>query len=147
MALRNTPEQDLIDSFVSQLKKGEIYQSFELLHCNCNSKNYADIEFETLKEHWVIEAKSNKSGDAHNSAHKIFGELLKETGRNRDNVAKKIKYGILIPDFKFYQNKFRKINPDKYIGFGKLIPIDTVFVLADEKINRYSWKEFIEIEP
>lgn len=28
MALRNTPEQDLIDSFVSQLKKGEIYQSF-----------------------------------------------------------------------------------------------------------------------
>ena len=79
-----TPEQDLINDFVQHLRT---HQDPEirielLLNSNCKSKRLADVEFKSAKGlHWVIEAKSDDSKDKHNTVHKIFGELLKETGR------------------------------------------------------------------
>lgn len=94
-------------------------------------------------QHWVIEAKSNDSSDAHNTIHKIFGELLKETGKdNRD----KCKYGILIPEnaLNFYSRLFQEIKREKYIGFGDLIPIESVFLYASSGVKFLSWEELFD---
>jgi hypothetical protein len=137
------PEQDLIDSFISALQEQDEdkFKIRSLINKNCKSKKYADVEFITLsRTHWVIEAKSNDSSDAHNTAHKIFGELLKETGKeNRNNC----KFGILIPEEakKFYSKKFQGISKSKFSGFGKLIPIETVFSYGHSGIGTMSWEE------
>ena len=83
-----SPEQNLIDLFVEALNQHENEEiKIKILHNkSCRSQTFADIEFTSASGmRWAIEVKSNDSKDAHNTAHKIFGELLKETGReNRD---------------------------------------------------------------
>jgi hypothetical protein len=96
------PEQDLIDAFVEALRASADHEiSFDTLYNkNCKSKTYADIEFKSKSNvHWVIEAKSNDSSDAYNSVHKIFGELLKETGRtSRNNFKHTVLKEKVFPD-------------------------------------------------
>ena len=79
-----TPEQDLVNEFVQHLHAhlDEAIRIKSLLNSNCKAKKLADVEFKSATGlHWVIEAKSDDSKDKHNTVHKIFGELLKETGR------------------------------------------------------------------
>lgn len=137
-----TPEQDLIDEFVGHLKS---YDDDNLcistvINSNCRSKKFADVEFESkARLHWVIEAKSNDSKDRHNTVHKIFGELLKETGRtNRSNC----RHAILIPDgaVGFYSRAFQSIDREKFIDFGTLIPIDTVFTSNSDGVRQLTWQ-------
>ena len=69
------PEQELVDRFVkvwgAKVKKW--------INTRCKSRKHADVEFLTHEnEHWVIEAKSNDSGDAYNTVHKLYGEHLKK---------------------------------------------------------------------
>ena len=137
-----SPEQDLIDEFVEHLRKeqNDNICITKLINTNCRSRKFADIEFESkAKLHWVIEAKSDDSGDKHNTVHKIFGELLKETGRtNRSNC----RHAILIPEsaVEFYSRAFQSIDRKKFIGFGKLIPVDTVFTSSAAGVKLLNWK-------
>ena len=141
-----TPEQDLIDQFVDHLLQhdNDELRIEKLINSNCRSKKYADVEFESkAKLHWVVEAKSNDSKDKHNTVHKIFGEVLKETGRtNRSNC----RHAILIPDdaVEFYSRAFQSIDRSKFIGFGKLIPIDKVFTSSANGIRHLTWQELYD---
>ena len=138
---RNTPEQDLIDSFVYALVRHDDpeIKLQDSINTNCRSKKYADIEYRSASgRHWVIEAKSNESGDAHNTVHKVFGELLKETGKkNRDNA----KFGILLPEtgILFYSRKVQQIDRARFIGFGELIPVESVFIFGESGIRQIEW--------
>lgn len=152
--MNKNPEQNLIDKFRSLLKGKDNDFSVDIeINFNCKAHKKADIEYISKSgDHFVIEAKSHHSKDAYNSVHKLFGELLKETGRLRDT--KKIKYGILIPKdeynekngITFYRECFRKINRTKFIEFGKLIPMSYVFVCSQESsyIDIYTWANFYE---
>ena len=135
------PEQDLIDEFVAHLRNhvddniriGTLYNS------NCRSKSFADIEFESIsKLHWVIEAKSDDSKDRHNTVHKIFGELLKETGRANREMCR---HAVLLPEsaILFYSRAFQSINREKFLGFGALVPIDTVFLFGPAGVEQVAW--------
>lgn len=140
------PEQDLINAFVESLQNDTNNDICidTLYNKNCKSKTCADIEFKSKAGlYWVIEAKSNDSTDAYNTVHKIFGELLKETGRtNRAEC----KYAILIPEnaINFYSRLFRCIRREKFIGFGRLIPIDTVFTFGDSRVGKITWVELYD---
>jgi RNA recognition motif-containing protein len=142
-----TPEQDLINQFMEHLKNHESdeFKVSKVINKNCKSKTYADIEFISASNlHWVIEAKSDNSKDRHNTVHKIFGELLKETGRdNRNNC----RYAILIPSdsIQFYSQAFRSINRNKFIDFGHLIPVDYVFTSDEKAINQVPWEQFYDV--
>jgi len=141
-----TPEQDLIDQFVSHLQQhaDESVRIDSIINSNCKSKKFSDIEFRSkAKLHWVIEAKSDDSKDKHNTVHKIFGELLKETGRtNRSDC----RHAILIPDSAvvFYSRAFQSIDRQKFLGFGKLIPIDTVFTSSVNGVRQLTWQSLYD---
>lgn len=141
-AKRRTPEQDLIDQFVGHLNVhvDDDLKICEIFNHKCKSKTRADVEFRSVSNiHWVIEAKSNDSADQHNTVHKIFGELLKETGRTG---RPDFRHAILIPldSVNFYSRAFQSIKREKYLGFGKLIPIDTVFTSSISGITQLSWE-------
>ena len=138
--MNNKPEQELIDSFIKYMKK--IHQNkFKALNCNCKSHDNPDIKYRLNNETWAIEAKSYGTKDSPNAIHKVFGELLKETGRNENT-----KIGLLIPKTgaEYFRKGFRRIKKEKYIGFGKLIPVSIVFVFdaENEALEKYSWEDF-----
>jgi len=141
-----TPEQNLIDAFVSSLQAHDNLdlKIDRLINCRCKAKKWADIEYISASgSHWVIEAKSNDSSDAHNTVHKIFGELLKETGReSRENS----KISVLIPEsgVSFYSRLFQSINREKFLRFGKLVPVQCVFTFGSSGIGQISWKELYD---
>jgi hypothetical protein len=140
------PEQELIDTFVDAMHghdHGEL--KIAVLHNkNCKSKSLADIEYTSEAGiRWVIEAKSHDSGDKHNTVHKIFGELLKETGRtNRVDC----RHAILIPQdgLAFYSRAFQSIAREKFVGFGKLVPIETVFIFGSSGVSQFSWENLYD---
>ncbi|PSW08300.1 hypothetical protein C9J01_24325 [Photobacterium rosenbergii] len=141
-----SPEQDLIDGFISSLSRIEDadYRIQTLINSNCKAKKFADIEYVSHSgQRWAIEAKSNDSKDAHNSVHKIFGELLKETGRNE---IQERSIGILIPldAIAFYSRLFQAIDRDKFIRFGTLIPVKSVFAYGDAELKMMSWPELYD---
>ncbi|SDY89133.1 hypothetical protein [Nitrosomonas halophila] len=141
-----SPEQGLIDEFVAHLKqhKDDNLRIETVINTSCKSKNYADVEFRSAANlHWVIEAKSDESKDRHNTIHKIFGELLKETGKtSRSDCC----YAILIPESAvgFYSRAFQSIAREKFLGFGELIPIDTVFTSSATGIGQLSWESLYD---
>ena len=140
------PEQNLIDAFCEALQESSNHEiCIDTIHNNnCKSQTRADIEYMSKSGiTWIIEAKSNDSSDAHNTVHKIFGELLKETGRTSQA---NFKHAVLIPEngINFYSRLFQSINRDKFIGFGKLIPIDTVFTFGNSGIAQMTWEELYD---
>jgi len=145
--MNNSPEKNLVTAF-----KSAIYACNDIdlkpiqeFNFNCRSKKYADIEFiSTSDSHWIIEAKSHKSKDAHNSVHKIFGELLKETGRARNHGL--YKFGVLIPidGRNFYSRLFSVIPKEKFIAFGNIIPVSAIFCLGEGEFVAYDWSSFYD---
>ena len=141
-----SPEQDLIDSFVESLKSNANLniQIDEIFNKNCKAKKFADIEYVAKNgQRWAIEAKSNDSKDAHNSVHKLFGELLKETGRDK---REQILIGILIPEssISFYSRLFQSIDRNKFIKFGELIPVKCVFTFGQSGVLTRTWTELYD---
>ena len=147
--MSNQPhEQNLVDGFVQQIRhivEGQ-GNNLHLHNCSCKSRTFADIEF-TLPsgQRWAIEAKSHESTDQYNTVHKLFGELLKETGReNRVNC----KFAILIPEdgIDFYHKHFTKIDRCKFFGFGWLIPVRTMlsYNRINNSIKYTSWDGFYD---
>lgn len=134
-------EQELIDYFVAvlQIHSDNEIRIAMLQNKNCKSKSFADIEFKSVAGiHWVIEAKRHNSSDRHNAVHKIFGELLKETGRiNRVGC----KHAVLLPEdgIMFYSRAFQSIDRGKFLEFGELIPVHTVFYFGSSGIGRLTW--------
>lgn len=146
MTTRRYPEQSLIDLFVEHLRKSTDPRISikSLLNKNCRSKKLSDVEYISQDDtHWVIEAKSDDSGDKHNTVHKIFGELLKETGRDKRHNNK---YSVLIPEASvaFYSRAFQAIHRDKFLAFGALIPVDSVFLCGSDGIRTISWADLYE---
>ena len=141
-----TPEQNLIDAFVESLRNhaDEHLRLKELHNSSCKARKFADIEYTSNSgARWAIEAKSNDSKDAHNTVHKIFGELLKETGRaNRNGCL----VGLLIPEDakSFYSRLFQSINREKFIEFGRLIPVNIVFTHGASGISNITWAELYD---
>lgn len=139
----NSPEQALINQFIGHLKttndnKLAIKRLFNL---DCRNKKYADIEFVSKAGiHWAIEAKSEKSSDKYNAIHKLFGELLKETGRDRQNECY---YGVLISSeaAPFFSRLLQAINKTKFENFGLLIPVNTVFLSNSLGMQQITWLE------
>ena len=45
----------------------------------------------------------------------------------------------------FYKKHFREINKDKYIQFGKLIPINDIFIfdINKKELVKKTWSKFI----
>ncbi len=141
-----SPEQKLIDLFIQTLNNhSESQLQIETLHnSNCKSKTFADIEFLSKEgDTWAIEAKSNDSSDKYNSVHKLFGELLKETGRNNRDSAN-ICLLISNESKSFYSRLFQSIKRNKFIEFGNLIPITHVFTLDSSKISTLTWTELYD---
>ena len=142
-----SPEQDLIDEFVVHLRNhvDDNIRIAELYNSNCRSKQFADVEFESItKLRWVVEAKSDNSKDKHNTVHKIFGELLKETGRiNRA----KCRHAVLLPESatEFYSRAFNSIDREKFLGFGVLIPIDTIFLSGPSGVKKLTWAGLYDV--
>ena len=135
-------EQDLIDLFVESLQS-QVSKDIEIkiIHNKkCRARNFADIEFISKTGIlWLIEAKSNESSDAPNTVHKIFGELLKETGReNRSDF----KIALLIPEGskEYYSKAFQAIKKEKFIKFGELIPVEIVFTFGASGVDTISWE-------
>ncbi len=136
-----SPEQDLIDAFIAQVEthSNPEYTVKTLHNKKCRAKKFADVEYIAVSgTHWVIEAKSHDSKDKYNTVHKIFGELLKETGKaNRANC----KYGVLLPAEAegFYGTAFQSIAREKYIKFGDLVPVSAVFLVGTSGLRVESW--------
>lgn len=138
-----TPEQDLIHAFVAALEahEDERLAIAHLRNCSCKAKHHADIEFHSKSGvHWVIEAKSHDSKDKHNTVHKIFGELLKETGRSDRGTCK---FAVLIPEeaVHFYSRAFQSIAREKFLAFGSLVPVESVFTFGDAGVGEISWED------
>ena len=137
-----TPEQDLVKQFIKHITNHSDHslKIKEVVNTNCKARKFADVEFiSTTGLSWVIEAKSNESKDKHNTVHKIFGELLKETGRtNRSDCC----HAILIPDsaVNFYSRAFQSIDRKKFLKFGEIIPIDTVFSSGEAGVSQLIWE-------
>lgn len=153
------PEMELINKFREILCYHEYVDTNVRSHFgdNKNKHDLADIEFLNKKgEYLVLEAKSHNSGDAYNTFHKVFGELLKERGKNnaeRKNYSDVLKLGILIPEdpgtrgkggIDFYRKHFRNIPSSLFLGFGQLVGAEYIFVCSEEqsRIQIYSWKGF-----
>lgn len=146
------PEKELVDKFKDIIINSDSkFQISNEINFNCRSKKYADIEYQIPSgELLVIEAKTHKTSNASNSAHILFGDLLKETGRKRDYA--NIIYGLLIPKDNynkkngddFYRDSFNKIDKCIYQKFGEIIPVSYVFVCDNKKqqIEVYSWMGF-----
>ena len=145
-------EQVLIDAYWKHIKTNQL----RLINKKCRSKDYSDLEYIDIENNirWRIEAKSHMSKDRHNAVHKLFGELLKETGRlfSSEN---ELKYGLLLdgrycPDINisgkdFFEKYFKCINTEKYKKFGLLIPINDIIVydVNMNNVKNYNWNSFI----
>jgi len=139
-------EQDLVDIFVDRMTTHpEADLCIQTLHnSGCGAHAYADVEFTSRSGVlWAVEAKTHESQDRHNTAHKLFGELLKETGRGRDGQPQ---FAVLIPTtaIDFYSEKFQAIDRRKFIDFGKLIPVRTVFACDRAGVIQLSWEELYD---
>lgn len=145
---RKQLESELVNSFVEYLKSKNI----EVLNSNCRNKNFADIEYKKGNVLYRVEAKTHLSEDKHNAVHKLFGELLKMTGyENPEN--QEIKYQVLIDGrknektnedaFEYFSESYSKIPEDKFLSFGKLIPVDKIIVFnPEEKTEKeYNWSD------
>lgn len=144
-------EQTLVNCFIEAARSDQTDNVFRLKHIvnqSCKSKKFADIEYTSLANiHWVIEAKSYVSKDRHNAIHKLFGELLKETGRNRSGI--NLQYGVLLPaeGLEFFGKGFAAVPRKKFVAFGALIPISKIFYVEGSRIKHLNWAQMHGYKP
>ncbi len=139
-------EQPLINEFVSALQRAQDPRlSISEVHNQiCHCREYADVEFTaTSGARWAIEAKYGAPANISNEVHKLFGDLLRETGReNRQNC----KIGLLLHQRteRFFRCGVSRINRQKFIAFGRLIPVRSVFVLSPLRVICKTWEQFYD---
>ena len=137
-------EQCLIDSFICALRRVQDPDlAIQCIHNkSCKSQIFADVEFTAMSgQRWAIEAKYGARSNKSNEVHKLFGNLLRETGReHRQNC----KIGLLLHQQmeNYFRNGVNCIARPKLAQFGCLVPIQAVFVLAPPVIKIKTWLEF-----
>ena len=142
-------EQRLVDSFICALRRVQDRDlSIQRIHnSNCKSRTFADLEFIAMSgQRWAIEAKYGAPSNKANEVHKLFGDLLRETGRDhRQNC----KIGLLLHGQRenYFRNGVRRISRQKFARFGQLVPVQAVFVLCPlfpPVIKIAAWLEFYD---
>ena len=141
-------EQCLIDCFVCALRRVEDCNlSIRCIHNDkCKSRTFADVEFTASSGvRWAIEAKYGAPQNKANEVYKLFGDLLRETGReNRRDC----KIGLLLHHEMegYFRDGVRRIDRQKFIRFGRLVPVEAVFVFAPTGVTCKNWTEFYDQE-
>lgn len=153
--MRKQKEQELVDGYCKFLEQDE---SIKILNKNCKSKNHADIEYTKDNCLYRIEAKTHLTGDIYNAIHKVFGELLKMTGY-KNPEKQEVKYQLLFDGrknekgkdaFDYFSDAYSKIPKDKFLSFGKLIPVDKIIIFnCEQAVNKdnpkeSTWNEIVE---
>jgi len=167
-------EADLIDAFRQfVVSKGLVSEAH--CHFSGDSDDCADVELtleaagwpKNFPRHLLIEAKSHHSTDAPNTINKIFGQLMKETGKHcatRVRRARSYKLAVLVPadsahwtgsngkrhrqpgGLVYYQSGFRRIDRRVYIEFGALVEVAYVLLysISDASLAVYDWVDFYD---
>ena len=94
-------------------------------------------------QRWAIEAKIGAPDNRANEVHKLFVNLLRETGRaHRQNC----KIGLLLHHETegYFRNGVNRIDREKFIPFGSLVPVEAVFVLSPQYFTFKTWMEFYD---
>lgn len=150
--MNETALVELVRKCLSGSTGDERFRIKTAINFNCKAKSRADIEYVSESGvHLVVEAKSHHSEDRHNGAHKLFGELLKESGRRRETKSP-IVYAIALTGdpyagtrgVDFYRGKFAEIDSDVFCAFGVLANCKYVFVAFErpQRVEVYSWTGF-----
>ena len=140
-------EQPLIDRFVAALKDADNEIRINEMHnCSCaGNADFADLEFTSVSgQRWAIEAKYGAPKNKANEVHKLFGDLLRETGRAHRNGCR-IALLLYAGNEEYFRAGVRRINRGKYIQFGSLVPVESVFVVGDSpSFETRTWREFYD---
>ena len=142
-------EQSLVDDFVLALQG--VRDCGLLIQCihnkDCKSLDFADVEFTAKSgQRWAIEAKYGAPNNKQNEVRKLFGDLLRETGRC---YRQECNVGLLLhQDTECYFRQHVKLIPrKKFIQFGSLIPVQAVFVFSPTEVKCKTWMEFYDGNP
>lgn len=162
-------EKELVQKLASFLRRNELVE--QECHFDGDDEGRADIELCLSAPKWpadfpewlFIEAKSHHSTDAPNTINKIFGQLLKETGKNAsDRAKKKYALAVVFPSEKgeweskggskqktlsgedYYRQGFSRIDPRAYSGFGELVNVKYVmsFSSTEQCLRVFDWVGF-----
>lgn len=131
----------------------------------------ADVELALNLDQWhsvvfkklYIEAKSHHSTDSQNTINKIFGQLLKETGKRTLNAEKEC-LAILFPyesgewldnnrksitrieGVEYYRRGFSRIRKQAFVAFGVLVGAKYIlsFSTTSSTLYVYEWENFLD---
>lgn len=169
--MRRDPEAQLIDSLRLFLEKKNLINASES-HFGRDNDERADIELVLNRAMWpvgmptkiLLEAKSNHSTDSANTINKLFGQLLKETGKvSRDAwTSSSFCLGVLIPSdpgewetlkgkkkkagsgLDYYREGFSRIPRHIFDAFGGLVNARYVFSYSEslKSLSVFTWSGF-----
>ncbi len=162
MTKKTSHEAPLIHKFHEIIKDHPEYGIQVKVNIGSDTKCHADVEYLAKNgEYLVLEARSHESKDAYNTRHKIFGQLLKEHGKNntqRSRYLNSLTLGILIPEdvpssgksntnksgICFYRDGYEGIPENLYRQFGLLVKAKYVFAcsMSRSTVKVYSWDGF-----
>lgn len=161
-------ESELINSFRKFLIKENLINK-DHSHFGGDDDKHADVELEfSGKAAWqgifetklYIEAKSHHSTDSQNTINKIFGQLLKETGKRDLNnneclailfpaergswTGSNNKKSTNIDGVGYYRRGFSRINNDVFVKFGEIVNAKYIlsFSSTEQKLEVYLWSNF-----
>jgi hypothetical protein len=159
---RMNHEAPLINCFSEVIKSDTRFGIKKAINIGSDGASYSDVEYlSNSDEYLIIEAKSHESKDAYNTRHKIFGQLLKEHGKNspsRQEHEAVLALGVLIPKdatssgksnskksgYDFYRDGYSDIPEKIFSGFGELAKVKYVFLcsIKDRNVDIYTWTGF-----
>jgi hypothetical protein len=168
--MRNSPEASLIASFRQFVLEMHLVSEADC-HFGGDDEDHADVELHLNPAAWpqgtpqriLLEAKSHHSTDAPNTINKVFGQLLKETGKSIRASWTQPSFcsGILIPidgidrnegskrlrrgsGIEYYRRGFQRIPRLIFEQFGVLVNARYVFAYSEMQraLSVYSWSGF-----
>lgn len=140
-------------------------------HFDGDNDDKADVELVLVSERWssiefnkiYIEAKSHHSTDSQNTINKIFGQLLKETGKrsidrsneclaivfpaeNAEWIDNKKNRVTKISGVDYYRRGFSRINPNVFKDFGVLVGAEYIisYSTCSKVLDIYKWATFLD---
>ncbi|UZM95845.1 hypothetical protein [Pseudomonas putida] len=162
-------EKELIDGFGRFLIDQDLIDRGNSHFAGDNSQN-ADVVLSLRSGKWpgmgvekiYIEAKSHHSEDSQNTINKIFGQLLKETGKRKFDREKEC-LAVLFPyergewegrDKKivrriegedYYRRGFSRIEKQIFVKFGELVGAKYIlsFCSTSSSLRIFEWSDFL----
>ncbi len=163
-------ESDLIDSFGRFLIDQHLID-LDNSHFGGDDNHNADVALFLKSDKWTniqvkklhIEAKSHHSEDSPNTINKIFGQLLKETGKRNLDIEKEC-LAILFPyesgewtgrnnktvtrieGEAYYRRGFSRIERQVFVKFGDLVGAKYIlsFSTTSNTLRVFEWKNFLD---